>query len=87
MAVVPGSLLGQVEQDPAQRDRLSPPIQGALRASIAPPSIFASIHELSTQRRWLTSPDIVISGEPGSGARRASASDRPAHLARTVSRA
>jgi hypothetical protein len=47
----------------------------------------ASIHELSTQRRWLTSPEIVISGEPGKGARRASASCRPAHLACTVSRA
>jgi len=56
-------------------------------AVIVPPSRFFSIHELSTQRRWLTSPDIVISGESGSGARRASASDKPAHLACTVSRA
>ena len=31
-------------------------------------------------------PEIVISGDPGSGARRASASLIPAHLAGTVSR-
>ena len=53
-------------------------VHGAL---IVPPSSVSSIHALSTQRRWLTSPDTVISGEPGSGARRASASDRPAHFA------
>jgi hypothetical protein len=29
VAVVPGSLLGQVKQDPAQRDRLGPPAQSA----------------------------------------------------------
>jgi hypothetical protein len=34
VAVVPGSLLGQVEQDPAQHDRLSPPTQGAPGGSV-----------------------------------------------------
>ena len=34
VAVVPGGLLGQVEQDPAQRDRLVPPAQLALGGSV-----------------------------------------------------
>jgi hypothetical protein len=33
VAVVPGSLLGQVEQNPAQRDRLGPPVQVAIARS------------------------------------------------------
>src|SRR6202046_4090556 len=34
VAVVPGCLLGQVEQDPAQGDRLSPPDQFALGRTV-----------------------------------------------------
>ena len=46
----------------------------------------ASIHDRSTQRRWLTTPDIVISGEVGRSARRASSSDSPSHFAMAVPR-
>ena len=50
------------------------------------PSSMTWNQKYSTQRRWFTRPARVMSGEPGSGARRASASTRCSHLAWTVAR-
>jgi len=51
------------------------------------PSNVSWNHEYSTQRRWLTRPEMVISGEVAGGARRASVAETPAHFACTVARA
>jgi len=48
------------------------------------PSNVSWNHEYSTQRRWLTRPEMVISGEVAGGARRASVAETPAHFACTV---